>query len=104
MIIFTNLDKSTMTAKSPTWQEDVMQRVNDEYQELAIQTSDAIRDEFTAIQSKIQPGYYATAFEKILRTVPRYAYIKGVDDGFGTNYDVQIDLALHTVSFNENSD
>ncbi len=104
MIMFTNLNQSPMTAKSPTWQEDVVQRVNDEYQELAIQTSDAIREEFTAIQSKIKPGYYATAFEKILRSVPRYTYINGVDDGFGTTYDVQIDLALHTVSFIEKSD
>lgn len=101
MITFTNLNKSPMTAYSPKWQEDIIKRVNEEYQEQAVATSEAIRQKFIALESRIQPGYYATAFQGILHTVPRFAYIKNIKDNSGTEYDAQIDLALHTVSFIE---
>ena len=103
MIRFTNLNKSPMTAYSPRWQEDIIKRVNEdeEYQKLAIETSEKIRQKFLALTPRIQTGYYATAFEGVMREVPRYVYIKNVKDGQGREYDAQIDLALHTVLFIE---
>lgn len=101
MITFTNRNKSPMTAYSPKWQEDIIKRVNEEYQEQAIATSEAIRQQFIALEPRIQTGYFATAFEKILRKVPRFAYIKNIKADDGKEYDAQIDLALHEVLFVE---
>lgn len=101
MITFTNLNKSPNTLSSPKWQEDIIKRVNEDYQEQALEVSEKIRQCFLALTPRIQPGYYATAFEGVMRQVPRYAYIKNVKDNFGNEYDVQIDLALHTVLFVE---
>lgn len=101
MIRFTNLNKSPMTAFSPEWQEVILKRVNEEYQEQVIEVSNEIRDRFKEIEHRIQPGFYGTAFDGILKKVHRYAYIKNVKDQYDAEYDVEIDLALHTIRFIE---
>jgi hypothetical protein len=101
MIMFTNLNTSPMTASVPRWQQDVMDRVNAEFQEQAIETSEKIRQAFELLSDRIQPGYFASAFQKVLNEVPRYVYIKHITDPYGTEYTAQIDLAMHRVSFIE---
>ncbi len=101
MIYFENLNKSPMTASSPKWQEDIIKQVNQEYQDQAIEASEQMRQAFSARESEINPGYYATAFMAIMEKVPRYAYIKHIKDGYGSEYEAVIDLILHTVSFVE---
>ena len=98
-IIFTNLNESPMSVSAPKWQREIVARVEEEYQEEALETSNAIQKVFSEFD--VKPGYFATTFQYILNSIPRYEYIKSVSDGSGGVYDVEIDLALHTVSFVE---
>lgn len=96
---FINASASAMTLNTPAWQRDIMLHISEQYSQLAIDTSDRVKIEFENIQKTIAPGYYATAFIDILHKIPRYAYIKNVFDPFGKEYEIEIDLALHTVKF-----
>lgn len=100
-IYFTNLNKSSMTLSAPQWQEDITAKIEAEYQQQAIDTSDAIKAAFLPGADKLPEGYFATAFMQVLKNTPRYAYIKNISDPWGGVYDAEIDLALHTVRFIE---
>lgn len=99
IIVFRNLNESPMSVSAPKWQREIVARVEEEYQEEALETSNAIQKAFNEFD--VKPGYFATTFRHILHSIPRYEYIKNVSDGSGGVYDVQIDLALHTVGFVE---
>lgn len=101
IIVFRNLNESPMSVSAPKWQREIVARVEEEYQEKALETAKEIEMVFKAISPKIKPGYFATAFQRVLNLTPRYEYIKNVSDGSGGVFDVEIDLALHTVSFVE---
>ncbi len=97
---FRNINKSPMSMGEPKWQTELIKRINIEYAEQAIKCGTIIRERFDEISAKCLPEYYAGQFIEILRTVPRYVYIKNVN-GDGVLYDVEIDLALLTVEFIE---
>lgn len=96
-IYFRNLNSSSMSLSSPAWQADVLHRVQLEYAGRAVAVSNEIERKFK--EAEYGEGYIATTFDEILRSVPRYCYIKHIEDGFGGEYDAEIDLALHTVQF-----
>lgn len=100
-ITFTNLNKSPMSANTPRWQTDILERVSEEYSEKAIAVSNELAEKFKEKQSRIGEGYFATAFNQLLKETPCLCYIKHISDFHGNEYEAEINLALHTVSFFE---
>lgn len=100
MIRFENGNGSCMSAYAPEWQQAIIERVNEEYQDQAIAASNQFVELVNEAFAKAAEGYAGTAIAGAFNKVNRYCYIKDID-GDGAKYDAEIDLLLHTVSFQE---
>lgn len=98
-IIFRNLNESPMTAFVPKWQEDIMERVNREYQEKALEAEKDFLKIYNEQLSSVKEGYAASYMVACMRETPRFEYIKNITDKWGDKYEAEIDLLLHTVEF-----
>lgn len=98
-ITFKNMSVSLCTANAPKWQSDIIKRINHDYQEKAVETSEQFRASALEALQKAGNGYVGTAIDNVMRNLPRYEFIKAVTAPDGGVYDVMIDLLLHTVSF-----
>lgn len=98
-ITFKNLSVSICAANAPQWQNDIISRINWEYQEKAVEASEQFRASALEALQKAGNGYAGTAIDNALRNLPRYEFIKAITAPNGGVYDVTIDLLLHTVSF-----
>lgn len=97
---FKNLNSSPIAFSDPKWQIEIIKEIenNPEILAAAIEADKQFTAAMAAISETAAAGYHATALFDAIRDIPRYTYIKNINGG---TYDVEIDLLLHTVSFNE---
>lgn len=98
MIRFENLNRSPMTAHSPKWQEDVIAKVNEEYQEKALEAEREFLEIYNKDLTKVQPGYLAVYLASCMEKVHCFYCEKGIDAA-GNKYEAKINVLMHTVAF-----
>ena len=98
---FTNLNASPMTLVSPKWQTELIAQISEEFHDQAVAVNEEFRQKVAGIVNNPDAIYSGPAVFRIVRELPKLAYIKAYDAPDGHTYDVQIDLLAMTVSFIE---
>ena len=99
-LYFRNASLSPATAYAPAWQDEIRQRVANDYSDQARK----VNAEFRAkVLEALTPenALAGLIVRDIAAELPRFAYIKNIDNGDGKLYDAEIDLLGLTVDFRE---
>lgn len=96
---FQNLSASAVAANTPTWQNEIMKRVEEDYSELARNVNYDFREKLLEAISP-ENALAGVIVKRMAANFPRFHFIKNIEAD-GKKYDAQIDLLECTVSFNE---
>lgn len=96
-ITFTNISKGIMSTETAS-ERAFRKHIEDEYSVDAIEIAEIFRQRLVTGLERVQPGYYGTYVEALLREAPRLCFIKHIraNGESDDNYDVEIDLLAHT--------
>ena len=99
-MLFKNLNRSLMQVSEPEWQKKIIEKVEREFSEQAKEVNERFRK---AALEKLSDGNLRAgpAIDNVLKNLPRFAYIKNIENPFGEVFDAEIDLLFYTVRFVE---
>ena len=99
-MLFKNLNRGPMEIGMPEWQKKIVERVEREFSDQAKEVNETFRK---AAMEKLSDGNLRAgpAIDNVLKNLPRFAYIKNIENPFGEVVDAEIDLLFYTVRFVE---
>ena len=100
-IKFENANKGVMSAGAPRWQTEAIKRAEQEYSEQAEKVNAMFKARLLEALESHPDALPGRLVRAVAEQVPRYAYMKNIEDAAGNKYDAEIDLLMGTVLFTE---